>query len=95
MRRNALFVVVKTETGLKARLVRLGVNNFDYVEVLSGVAEGDSVALLSAAQMQAERDQSLQRIRERVGTGLPGSGGGARGGGTPGGGGGGRRGGGG
>ncbi|HEU4725474.1 MAG TPA: efflux RND transporter periplasmic adaptor subunit [Candidatus Eisenbacteria bacterium] len=92
-RRNALFVIVKSASGLHARMVRLGVNNFDYVEVLSGVAEGDSVALLSTAQMQAERDQSLQRIRERVGTGLPGAasggsrGGGATGGGTRGGGG--------
>jgi HlyD family secretion protein len=91
--RNSLFVVTKVEGKFRARRVRIGVNNFDYVEVLSGLAEGDSVALLGAAQMQAERDESLQRIRQRVGTGLPGSsggtgrgGGGASGGGRRGGG---------
>ncbi|HEU4335406.1 MAG TPA: efflux RND transporter periplasmic adaptor subunit [Candidatus Eisenbacteria bacterium] len=78
--RNSLFAVVKTDAGFRARLVRLGVSNFDYAEVVSGLSEGDSVALLSVAEMQAERTGRMAQIRERMGSGIPGaSSGGARG----------------
>ncbi len=66
-------VFVKTPNGLQPRLVRLGLSNFDYAEVLSGLEEGDEVALLSVAEMQAMRKQDQARVRERMGTGLPGA----------------------
>ena len=81
-------VFVKTEKGYEPRLVRIGVSNFDYAQVLDGVREGEQVALVSVAEIQAQRTQDMQRIRQRVGGGVPGVGGG-----TGGGGGGGRRGG--
>jgi HlyD family secretion protein len=78
--RNSLFAVVKTDAGFRARMVRLGVSNFDYAEVVSGLSEGDSVALLSVAEMQAERTGRMAQIRQRMGSGIPGaSSGGARG----------------
>ncbi len=43
--------------------MRLGVGNFDYTEVVSGIKEGEQVALLAAAAMQAKRDEQNNRIR--------------------------------
>jgi hypothetical protein len=92
-------VFVKTGNGFEPRLIRIGVSNFDYAQVIDGVTEGEQVALLGVAEIQAQRNESMQRIRQRMGSGVPGVGGGG-GGGTPrqgggggGGGGGGRRGG--
>ncbi len=73
--RQAQIVFVKTARGLEVRVVRLGLSNFDYAEVLDGVKEGDQVALLSVAELQAQRTQNLSRIRQRMGAGVPGVGG--------------------
>jgi hypothetical protein len=63
------------------RMVRIGVSNYDYAQVLSGLQEGEQVALLSAATLQLQREQSMQNIRQRMGGGLgvPGTGGGGGG----------------
>jgi hypothetical protein len=45
------------------RVVRLGVGNFDYTEVVSGLKEGEQVALLAAAAMQAKREEQNNRMR--------------------------------
>jgi len=50
--------------------IRTGVSDFDYTEVLSGLQEGDSVALLASAAMQANRAQQQQRARAATGGGL-------------------------
>ena len=63
---------VKTPTGWSPRMVRLGVSDFDYTEVISGLKEGDEVALLATIALQAARDQSSARARSIVGGGLPG-----------------------
>jgi HlyD family secretion protein len=52
------------------RVVRLGVGNFDYTEVVSGLKEGEQVALLAAAAMQARREEQNNRMRNMGG--LPG-----------------------
>jgi HlyD family secretion protein len=77
------------------RIVRLGVGNFDYTEVVSGLKEGEHVALLAAAAMQARREEQNNRMRnmgglpgmtpQRPGGGGPGAGGANRGGGGGGG----------
>jgi len=80
---------VKTERGLEPRVTRLGLSDFDYAQVLDGVKEGEQVVLLGVAEAQANRAQSQSRIRERMGSGVPGvpgAGGGGRGGGGGGGG---------
>lgn len=67
-RPSLVFVV---ENGTYApRIVRLGVGNFDYTEVVSGLKEGESVALLAAAAMQARREEQNNRMRNMGG--LPG-----------------------
>ena len=63
---------VKTATGWSPRIVRLGVSDFDYTEVISGLKEGDEVALLATIALQASRDQSSARAKSIVGGGLPG-----------------------
>ncbi|MDQ2889448.1 MAG: efflux RND transporter periplasmic adaptor subunit [Gemmatimonadota bacterium] len=63
---------VKVGTGWSPRLVRLGVSDFDYTEVVSGLKDGDEVALLATIALQASRDQSSARARSIVGGGLPG-----------------------
>ncbi len=49
------------------KMVRLGVSNYDVSEVVSGLAEGDSVAILNVAAMQAKQQEELDRIRSRGG----------------------------
>jgi hypothetical protein len=63
---------VKTPTGWSPRMVRLGVSDFDYTEVISGLKEGDEVGLLSTIALQASRDRSSARARSMVGGALPG-----------------------
>ena len=86
---------MKTADGLEPRIVRLGLSDFDYAEVLEGVKEGEQVVLLGVAEAQASRADTQNRIRQRLGSGVPGvpgPGGGGGGGGARGGGGGGGRG---
>lgn len=96
-RTRAGLVFVKKGDSFEPRLVQLGASNFDYTEVVSGLKEGEQVALLAAAALQAQRQ--LQNDRMKASSGVPGmqqtpAGGGGGGGGRPGGGGGGRPGGG-
>jgi HlyD family secretion protein len=86
-RRARPSLVFVAENGTyKPRIVRLGVGNFDYTEVVSGLKEGEQVALLAAAAMQAKREEQNNRMRNMGG--LPGmsqprpGGGGAGGGGA-------------
>ena len=69
---QAQVVFVKTGEALEPRLVRLGISDFDYVQVLEGVNEGDQVALLSVAELQAKRKQDQARLQQRLGSGMPG-----------------------
>lgn len=77
--RPALVYVV-AGTSFVPRVVRAGMSDLDYTEVVSGLQEGENVLLLTSLAMQASRDSALARMRGRTG-GLPGvpSGGGGRG----------------
>jgi len=67
-RRARPSLVFVAENGVyKPRIIRLGVANFDYSEVLGGLKEGDQVALLAAAAMQAKREEQNNRIRSMGG----------------------------
>jgi hypothetical protein len=85
-----------TNKHFEPRVLQLGQGNFDYTEVLSGLKEGERVVLVSALQLQANRQAQNDRTRSQMGVpGLnpnAGPGGGAGrgpgGGGAPGGGGG-------
>lgn len=65
------------------RVIRAGMSDLDYTEVVSGLEEGEQVVLLSALSMQARRDSAMNRMRNMTGGGMPGApggGGGGRGG---------------
>jgi HlyD family secretion protein len=64
--RRALVFTVKNGK-YTPKMVRLGVSNYDIAEVLSGLNEGDSVAILNVAAMQARQQADLDQIRNRGG----------------------------
>jgi HlyD family secretion protein len=66
-------VFVQTAPGaFEPRVVRLGASNYDYSEVLSGLKEGETVALLAVASLQQRRDQQNDRFRNMSGGPVPG-----------------------
>jgi len=67
--RTAMVFTVK-DGKYTPRVVRLGVSNFDHAEVLSGVVEGENVAILNVAVMQARQANELEQMRGR--TAMPG-----------------------
>ncbi|MEO5816211.1 MAG: efflux RND transporter periplasmic adaptor subunit [Gemmatimonadaceae bacterium] len=69
-RSRAGLVFVKKGETFEPRLVQLGAANFDYTEVVSGLKEGEQVALLAAAALQAARQQQNDRMRQQ--SGVPG-----------------------
>jgi HlyD family secretion protein len=64
-------VFVSKGSTFEPRMVMLGAGNFDYTEVVSGVQEGEQVALLTALSLEAQRQQMNDRIRQGMG-GVPG-----------------------
>jgi HlyD family secretion protein len=78
---RAQVAFVKTTQGIEPRVVRLGLSDFDYVQVVEGVTLGEQVVLLGVAEAQATRAQTQQNLRQRMGSGVPGVPGGAGGGG--------------
>ena len=63
-------VFVKKDNKYTPRMVRVGISDFDYTEVVSGVTQGEQVALLGAAVLQAQREQQQARVRAGTGGGL-------------------------
>ena len=69
--RSGLVFVAKGKT-FEPRMVMLGAGNFDYTEVISGLQEGEEVAMLAALSLQAQRQQQNDRMRQNMGGGVPG-----------------------
>lgn len=57
------------------RPILIGLNDWDNTEVLGGLEEGERVALIGAAQLQARRQEMLDRFRGATGGMFPGGGG--------------------
>ena len=51
---------------IEPRAVMIGLNDWDYTQVVSGVEEGEHVVLIGAAQLRATQDELLERIRART-----------------------------
>lgn len=64
--RVAQVVFLQTPSGLELRPVTLGAHNYDYYEVVDGLAEGDQVALLGVLQATADRASDQARVRQRM-----------------------------
>ena len=65
-----MLVFVKKDEKYTPHVVRVGISDFDFTEIVSGLQQGDEVALLGAAVLQAQRDELQQRLRSRAGGGL-------------------------
>lgn len=77
--RPAITFVVSADGAIEPRPILIGVNDWDNTEVLAGLEEGEEVALIGAAQLQAQQQEFIDRMRERMG-GSPFGGGAPRGG---------------
>ncbi|NNM35278.1 MAG: efflux RND transporter periplasmic adaptor subunit, partial [Gemmatimonadetes bacterium] len=47
--------------------VIMGLNDWDYAEILAGLEEGEELAQIGAAQLQAQQQDRLNRMRGRMG----------------------------
>ena len=65
-----VFVVDSAHKTYHPRVVMLGAANFDYTEIVTGLKEGERVALLASLALQAQRQQQNDRLRQ--GMGVPG-----------------------
>lgn len=65
--RPAVVFVVTGENGIEARRVQVGLNDWDNTEVVTGLEEGEQLAIIGAAQLQAQQQEFLNRIRSRRG----------------------------
>jgi HlyD family secretion protein len=60
-------VFVPGTNGPEPRMVMLGVNDWDYTEVVSGLQEGDQVFLMTAARLAQQERERADRMRQRSG----------------------------
>ena len=54
---------------MEVRPVLMGLSDWEHVEILAGLEEGEQVALIGAAQLQASQDEFMDRMRGRGGMG--------------------------
>jgi HlyD family secretion protein len=66
-------VFVQTESGIEPRSVMLGVNDWDYTEVIRGLDPGERVVLISVARLQQQQQEMLNRMRQRNSGPFPGA----------------------
>jgi HlyD family secretion protein len=76
--RPAAVFVVGPDGNPEPRLIQMGIGDWDNTEIVSGVEEGDVLVIVGPAQLQAQQEAFLERIRDRMGGSNP------FGGGTPG-----------
>jgi HlyD family secretion protein len=61
--RPAVAFVMAADGSIEMRPVLMGVNDWDNTEILAGLEEGEQVALIGAAQLQARQQEMLDRVR--------------------------------
>ena len=81
--RPAAVFVIGPDGDLEPQLIQMGLGDWDNTSVVSGLEEGDVLAIVGAAQLQAQQEEFMNRMRDRMGGGSP-FGGGMRGGPPPG-----------
>ena len=75
--RRAVVFVMNEAGVIEPRAVMIGLNDWDFTEVVSGLEEGEQIAIVGAAQLRAQQDEFLNRIRSNsspFGGGSPGRG---------------------
>jgi len=74
--RAAAVFVMGADSLPQPRLVFVGLGDWDNTQVVSGLEEGETLVIVGAAQLQAQQQEFLNRMRERMGGGSPFGGGG-------------------
>ena len=69
--RPGIVFVREADGILSARAVLIGVNDWNNSEILIGLEEGDVVALIGGAALQARQQERNAQIQSRMGGGLP------------------------
>ena len=64
-RRAVVFVMAEDGT-IEPHVVMIGLNDWDFTEVVSGLEEGDLIAVVGAAQLRASQDEFLDRMRSNA-----------------------------
>lgn len=64
--RPAVAFVMLADSTLELRPVLMGVNDWDNTEILAGLEEGEQVALIGVAQLMAEQQEMMERMRGRM-----------------------------
>jgi HlyD family secretion protein len=70
-------VMVREGDGFVPRMIIIGVNNFDFAEVIDGLKEGDELLIATVSRALISAEQFNERLRSRV-SGMGGIGGGRR-----------------
>jgi HlyD family secretion protein len=65
--RPAVVFVLTADSVPEPRLVQIGLNDWDHTQIVSGVEEGDVLVVVGAAQLLAQQQAYLDRMRERMG----------------------------
>jgi len=68
--RRAVVFVAHEDATLEPRVVELGLSDWDSAEVVSGLEEGDVLAVVATAQLIQRQQESLERMRDRMGGGM-------------------------
>lgn len=63
--RPAVAFVVDAAGNVEPRPVVMGVSDWDYAEILAGLEEGEQLALIGAAQLQARQQERINQMRGR------------------------------
>lgn len=63
-------VMLKKGRDFLPHLIRIGVSDFDYAEVLEGLKEGDEVLVTMVSWAMEQRQRFLDRLRRRTGLGV-------------------------
>jgi len=59
-------VILKTGEGFRPRMIKTGVSNYDYTEVLEGLQEGDEVVYAFFSRAKESSERMKQRMAERT-----------------------------
>ena len=69
--RQGIVFVLDQAGEIHPRPVLIGVNDWNNSEILAGVEEGERIAIVGGAQLQAARQQQQSMMRSRMGGGMP------------------------
>ena len=64
--RPAVVFVIDDAGNIEPRAIVIGLSDWDYVEVLAGLQEGEQLALIGAAQLQARQQARVEAMRQRM-----------------------------